>query len=287
MNAAPDVTRDRHRYLGSSDAAAALNMSPWRTAVELWLEKRGTLTPFEGNAATHWGQLLEPLLRQEYADLTGRSVRLPLERIDHPTVRFVAAHPDGITNDGRLLELKTARTSEGWGVPGTDEIPECYTIQVQHQLMVTQLPIADVAVLFGGSDFQLYEVPADRELQANILEGEIDFWQFVTSGEQPPLDYRTPRAVAIVKRLYPGTDGRTVDADEHCVRVRAELETAKELLDAATNGRDAALAELLNVMGESALLRFPDGRALRRQLTTRKEYVVAANQFISTRWVKC
>lgn len=282
----PDVTIDRRKFIGSSDAAPALNLSPWRTAVDLWLEKCGTLLPFEGNAATRWGKLLEPLLRQEYADLTGRSVRVPQKRIDHREVRFIACHPDGITDDGRLLELKTARTSEGWGEPGTDEIPEHYTIQVQHQLLVTQLPVADVAVLFGGSDFQVYEVRGDRELQDYIVEAEIEFWGFVESHTAPPIDYRAPGALAAVKRLYPGTNGLTVEADAGCLESRARIESAKELLEAATEGRDRALAQLLEFMGEAALLRFADGRALRRQLTSRREYVVAAREFMATRWVK-
>lgn len=286
MNAAPDVTRDRHQFIGSSDAAAALDLSPWRSMIDLWLEKRGDLPPLEETPAMRWGKLLEPTIRQEYADTTGRSVRVPPRRIDHPEVRFIAAHPDGVTDDHRLLEIKTARTTEGWGMPGTAEIPDCYIIQVQHQLMVMQLAVADVAVLFGGSDFQLYEVPGDRELQDDILEGEIEFWSFVESNRQPPLDYRTPGALRIVKRLYPGTDGTTVDADAACLEMRAIIETSRAMLDGAAEARDSAMAQLLDYMGSAALLRFPDGRALRRQQVTRKEYVVAANQFISTRWVK-
>lgn len=285
INQHPDVTRDRHLYIGSSDAAAAMNLSPWQTAVDLWLEKRGASPPFEGNAATRWGKLLEPLLRQEYAEQTRRAVYLPQERLVHPEVTFIAAHPDGITDDGRLLELKTARSAEDWGEPGGDEIPTPYTIQVQHQLMVTQLPVADVAVLVGGSDFRLYEVPADRELQGDILEAEVEFWRFVEQGIQPPLDFSAPHVLAVVRKLYPGTNGQTVDADESCIKAREELETAKELLEASTEARDAALARLLYFMQDAALLRFPDGRALRRQYTSRKEYTVAANEFISTRWV--
>lgn len=282
----PDVTRDRHLYLGSSDAAPAMNLSPWRSAVELWLEKRRRAAPIEETAAMRWGKLLEPLLRQEYADLTGRRVRVPPERIPHPELSFIAAHPDGITEDRRLLELKTARTSEGWGEPGSDEIPEYYTIQVQHLLMVAQLPVADVAVLFGGSDFQLYEVPADRELQDGILEAEVAFWQFVENDTEPPINYEAPGALAVVRKLYRGTNGQTLAADAGCIDARGKLEHAKELIEYHAELRDEALARLLHFMGESALLRFPDGKALRRQLTSRKEYVVAANQFMATRWVK-
>jgi predicted phage-related endonuclease len=219
-------------------------------------------------------------------EVTGRTVTVPEKRIVHPHVGYIAAHPDGITGDGRLVEIKTARSTENWGTPGTDEIPQAYTIQVQIQMMVTQIPICDVPVLFGGSDFQLYEVASDSELQAAILEALAEFWGHVQRGEPPPIDYRSAHALAVLKRLYPGTDGTTVDADERCIQVRAELETAKGFLDKATESRDAAQAELLDYMKNAALLRFPDGKALRRQLTSRREYVVKASEFIATRWVR-
>jgi putative phage-type endonuclease len=283
---AVDVRRDRHKFIGASDAPPVLNVSPWRGPVDVWAEKRQLVPLWEGNDATHWGKLVEPLLRQEYAEVTGRSVRLPQQRITHPELSFIACHPDGLTNDGRLLELKTARTSEGWGEAGSDAIPEMYTIQVQHLLCVTQLPVADVAVLFGGSDFQLYEVPADRELQEAIVEAEVEFWGFVESGERPPLDYRAPGSLTVIKKLYPGTNGTTVEADERCLRSRFEIESCKEQIEAASESRDASLAQLLDFMGEAAFLKFPDGKALRRQLTQRKAYEVRANEFIATRWVK-
>jgi len=60
-----------------------------------------------------------------------------------------------ITDSGRLVEIKTARSADGWGEAGTDEVPQEYLIQVQHYLAVTALPVADVAVLFGGQEFRL------------------------------------------------------------------------------------------------------------------------------------
>lgn len=286
MSALPDVTRDRHLFIGSSDAAAALNMSPWRTAVGLWLEKRGEALPIEESAAMRWGKLLEPVLREEYAALTGRTVRTPPDLFKHREFAFIGAHPDGIADDERLVELKTARTSDGWGEPGTDQIPDHYLLQVQHLLMVLQLRVADVAVLVGGSDFLLFTVAASPELQRDILQGEVAFWEFVESGTPPPIDYQSPGALRIVKQLYPGTNGLTIDADAQCIEYREQFEAAKEMIDAGDQARDSALAKLLAVMGESALLRFPDGRALRRQFTKRKAYGVAASEFVATRWVK-
>ena len=43
-------------------------------------------------------------------------------------------------------------------------------------MAVTGFVVADVAVLIGGSDFRLYEVPADAELQQMLVDAEAEFW---------------------------------------------------------------------------------------------------------------
>jgi len=44
MNELPTIPRaepDRSRFLGGSDAAAVMGLSPWATPVELWMKKTG------------------------------------------------------------------------------------------------------------------------------------------------------------------------------------------------------------------------------------------------------
>lgn len=275
----------RARGIGSSDAAAAIGLNPYFTAVELWQEKRGLAPAFLGNEATKWGKLLEPAVRQEYAEQTGRVVRLPADTLVHPEHEWVVCHPDGITDDRRLYEGKTARFGDGWGEPGTDQIPEHYLVQVQHALMVTLLPVADVAVLIGGQDFRLYEVPADVQLQAAILDAEAEFWQHVTEGTRPPLDYTSPGAIAVLKKLYPGTNGLTVLADESCGCARELFEAAQAEGKRNKAAEAEAKAVLLDYMGEASVLRFPDGRCLRRAKIARAGYTVEPTSYIDARWI--
>jgi putative phage-type endonuclease len=275
----------RRGFIGGSDAAAALDMNPYLSAVELWERKTGRAVEFSGNDATHWGKLLEGVVRQEYAERTGRVVRLPERAIMHATVPYVGCHPDGITDDGRLYEGKTARFADGWGESGTDEIPHHYLIQVQHNMMCCQLSVAEVAVLIGGQEFRLYEIPADRELQESILDGEIMFWQHVERDEPPAIDLESPGALEILKRLYTGTNGRVLTADEECERHYAAYLAATAQCKAADTAAKMHKAALLAFMEEAAVLKFKDGKCLRRQLMQRKGYVVDPTQFIDTRFV--
>ncbi|QEM67530.1 YqaJ viral recombinase family protein [Geobacter sp. FeAm09] len=177
--------RARRSGIGGSDAAAVLGVSRYATAYQVYLDKRGELPEQPESPAMFWGRALEPAIRRCYADATGRTVRVPGRIVRHPHRPYLLATLDGITDDGRVLEIKTARSAEGWGEPGSDEIPEAYLCQVQHYLMVTGLETADVAVLIGGQDFRLYEVGADRELQDLMAGQEAEFWGRVERGEPP------------------------------------------------------------------------------------------------------
>jgi len=274
---------ERYTGIGGSEAPAALGLSPWKTPLELFLDKREQRVT-TANEAMRWGQLLEPVIRQEYAERTGRIVRMPPGTIRHGKFKFMLAHFDGVTDDQRIFEAKTARSSEGWGPSGSDEIPHHYLIQVQHYLAVTGFAIADVAALIGGNDFRIYEVPADAELQELIIDGEATFWAAFLRGEPPEPDYESDRALDIVRRLYPGTDGSTIQADFDDTSIRVAYE---ECLNQQSNSERLAKsmkAQLLAKMGNAARMVFDDGVQLRRQLVQRKEHTVKATEYMDARF---
>jgi len=176
---------ERRTGVGGSDAAPVLGMSKYKSPLDVYLDKRGEVGDGEDNEAMLWGRVLEAPIRQQYAERTGRIVTVPTKMLRHPVHKFMLANLDGVTDDNRLLEVKTARSGQEWGEVGSDEVPIAYLLQVQHYLSVTAMPVADVAVLIGGSDFRIYEVPADHELQEMIIEAEAAFWQNVQRGVSP------------------------------------------------------------------------------------------------------
>lgn len=176
---------ERRKGIGASEAGSACGVSPWKSPYQLWLEKRGEIPPQKDSESLYWGRALEPVIRQRYADETGRTVKLvnTFKSEKHP---FMFASPDGIIEgEPRGLEIKTSRNDDGWGEPGTNEIPEVYLCQIQHQMIVVGLIVVDVPVLIGGSDFRIYEVPADPELQELIIDKETAFWRMVQKGTPP------------------------------------------------------------------------------------------------------
>lgn len=279
--------KERMRGIGGSDAPALLGLSTRKTPLEIYLQKRGELAEEPDNAAMRAGRMLEPVVRQMYAEDTGRIVTQPKDMIVHAKHGFMIGHPDGlIPAERRLYEGKTARSDYGWGAPGTDEIPHEYVIQVQHYLCITGYEVADVGVLIAGSDFRIYEVPADRELQESIIEAEANFWPLVTRGEPPEPDWNAPHALRAVMALYPGTNGETLTATLEQEERRRVLEDAARRASIADSVVEGTKAMLLWDMGEAAVLKFSDGKVLRRKLTKRKGYEVAPTEFMDCRIAK-
>lgn len=279
---------ERHTGLGGSDAAPALGMSPYKSALELFLEKRDrpAASPVQ-LAAFRWGHLLEPVIRQEYATATGRIVRLPSSTLRHPKHNFMLAHLDGVTDDKRIVEVKTSRSSDGWGKSGSDEVRHDYLLQVQHYMAITGYVVADIAVLIGGNDFRIFEVPADRELQEMIIESEHDFWQMVERGEPPQPEWDRSDVLSLMRRLYPGTDGSTVTATEDDVHYRKVFVNATDMAKSYATMADEAKAHLLRAMGNASRMIFAENQVqLQRKEIARREYVVPASKYIDARFSK-
>jgi predicted phage-related endonuclease len=165
---------------------------------------------------------------------------------------------DGVTDSGRLLEIKTARNAEGWGEVGTSDIPEAYLIQVQHYLTVTALSVADVAVLISGSDFRIYEVPADPELQDLIVGAESSFWRMVEAGEPPP-PKTAEDAMRRFRTVRPGASVTATQEIEDIVANLARMRTAAAELEGM---QDAHKALVMGFMGDAETLVDLKGNAL-------------------------
>lgn len=191
---------ERRLGLGSSDAPAILGISPWKTPLDVYLSKVDDAHPSEPNFAQQVGITLESAVAELFALATGRDVAPPTARIiRHPNHPWLLCSPDRFTrgDDGawQLLEIKTARSWDGWGETGTEEIPPHYYAQVQHQLLAAShwggcpgfhSESAIVAVLIGGCDLRWYPIAKADDFCEMMFLRLAYFWQHHVEQLVPP-----------------------------------------------------------------------------------------------------
>lgn len=108
----------RNGGIGSSDAAAALGLSPYKSPLELWLEKtnRKPPTDLSQSEAVYWGTVLEAIIANVYAERTGNKVRRINAVLQHPEHHHMLANLDRAVGSDGVLEIKTAgpRSAPFW-----------------------------------------------------------------------------------------------------------------------------------------------------------------------------
>lgn len=205
LDSREDWLEKRKNTIGGSDASAIIGLNPWKSNVDLWLEKTGQTTPedISDKACIQYGSQAEMHLRG-------------LFRLDYPQFKveyvennlyinssFPWGHysADGwlFDENGRLgiLEIKTTEIlrsmqKEKWN----NQIPDNYYIQLLHGMMIME---ADFAVLkaqlktvFDGVPYlqtkhyviERAEVEGDIQI---LADAERDFWKHVVCGTKPAL----------------------------------------------------------------------------------------------------
>jgi putative phage-type endonuclease len=260
----------RQGGIGSSDAAAAVGLNPYKSQLELWLEKTGRGAAKEETTGMddpcYWGTLLEPYVATAYQQKTGCKVRRVNAVLQHPTFNFMLANLDREvvgSPDVQILECKTAGEfgSRLW----KDGVPEYVQLQVQHQLAVTGKAAADVAVLLCGQKLEIHRIERDDEVIARLIVLETTFWQCVEQGTPPPADGSESSARAL-RQLYPGND-TTLDfsQDEALCETFMSLSELKTELEDKGQLAEQCKQTIQQAMGDASRAVFPGGEVTFRR----------------------
>lgn len=191
--------------IGGSDASAILGLNPYKTNQELWMEKKGQMSPVDisGKSYVKYGNDAEPLLRALFAlDYPEYKV----EYYDNNMIinkKYPWAHAslDGelMDPDGRrgILEIKTTNILQSMQWEKWDNrIPDNYYIQVLHYLLVTEYDFVvlkaqlkrvrdgEVRLTTKHYHIEREEVLSDIKM---LKEEEEEFWHSLQSGQEPGL----------------------------------------------------------------------------------------------------
>lgn len=258
---------DRRAGIGGSDAAAILGISPFRTALEVWAEKRGLVESRVDTPAMEWGRRLEVAVREKYQEATGRRV-LPGQREQHPLHEWMFATLDGVSvapgDERRVLECKTARAPDGrWAdlYPGDedrdcgDRVPDYYYAQVQHYLAVTGLERADVAVLFRAApEFRIYPILRNEEFIERLIAAEERFWRRYVLPGDPPEPGGSEQDARILAALHPTDTGEVIAGGAAEVALLESLRSARAAAATAERIATALENQVKARMGDATIL---------------------------------
>lgn len=191
---------ERRQWLGASEVAAALGLSPYMTPNELFWLKRPDLIAEHvepeqlDTEAIRNGNMTEEI-NILYAERKGGWKTGELIKQGQYIKEFIRATPDGFDPaKGIVVEAKyTGKLDEElWGESDTDVVPQSYFVQCLTQMFCTGASECHLYVIFPsfhGFNHQRYIIrmdEANQELFSKIYERAESFWKNHVEAGIPP-----------------------------------------------------------------------------------------------------
>jgi len=215
--------KKRKESIGSSDAAAILGLSRWKTPLEVWSEKTGAVEPedISDKLPIIIGNELEDVVAKLFTLKTGKKVHRVNETVYDKEFPFLAVNLDRrVVGEDAVLEAKTcgAWAAKEWS--GEEDIPQEVIVQVLFQLMVTGKQRGYAAVLIGGNqDFRWRVVERDEKVIRQIRVKCVEFWQkYIVPRVMPQVV--TKDDAPVLYRLFPhGQEVAAIELGEEVNRL--------------------------------------------------------------------
>lgn len=296
MALTPEQLELRRSGIGGSDASVVLNINPFRTPLHLFYDKRPDLAPVvakesepdEENASLKWGSYLEDPICDAYSDKTGYKLIRQNQMLRSEKNPFMIANLDRriVGEDRRIgFEAKSDAFGYGWGPDGSDEIPPYIMVQVQHYLAVTGWDEFHLGCLIGNRDFRTYRIMPIEDIMVQLIDAERDFWDRVQAGVAPEMHYEHRATTALLKQLYPGTNGSVIrlpDIAQAYADAMKDASDQRKMFDDVVQGCKNRIAMLL---GEASAGVLPDGSCFTRKEVKRASYTVEESSYMDMRRV--
>lgn len=287
-----DLT-DRRQYIGGGDAACIAGHDKYKQPLQLYKEKRGEFgeVDLSDNDSVHFGVMFEDLVANEWAIRNNAKVRRDRIGKVHPDYPWCGGHIDRKVegrNEGLECKNRSFRVAQHYGEQGSDEVMPSDLVQSMHYMAVTGWERWHVAVYFGGPDFRMYTIERDEAFIAQLLDLEHEFWRSIQDGNAPALDMDHGTTGELLGRLYPGTDGSTIELPQQVLHWKAVADEAAALAKQHQAVADGARLHMKSLMGNAAVGVLPDGsgNGFTRKVVKRKGFTVDATEYVDFRFKK-
>jgi putative phage-type endonuclease len=216
----PEWHQARLGGIGGSEIAAVLGLSKFESHFSLWHRKLGRIPERPQNPDQEWGTRLEPVILQAFVDRhpeltvntqpgTWRNDERPWQ-IANPDALFFEPYGKGRDADG-IVEAKNVndRIAYEWD----NGPPPYYVAQARWYLDTFGLDRAVIAALFGGSDYQEFEIRPDPDDTTLMRAVGAAFMHSLEQGRRPDIDAHGATYEAL-RHLPDGVIDDRVEVDE-------------------------------------------------------------------------
>lgn len=166
----------RKQGIGGSDAGAICGVNPYRSALNVYVDKTSDASEGTDSEAMRQGRDLEEYVAERFMEETGLKVRKSNFLYRSEAYPFMQANVDRIIiGENAGLECKTASaySAEKWS---DGAVPESYQIQCAHYMSVMGWDCMYIACVILGKDFKIVKLDRDENLIRDLIEIEKDFW---------------------------------------------------------------------------------------------------------------
>lgn len=275
---------DRNKWLGGSDCAAVLGVSPYDTPVEMWQKKTGrasneAIDPAQQKRFDR-GHRLEPVIREMTIDkLQSMGLRVELlacnQRYADPEHPFLSCEIDfelrlwgTVEIDGNDVVFAgesinadaksvTGFARKKWGEVDSSDVPIEYAAQFQMGLMITDRATCLVAALRSFDDVDIFWCLRDEETIKAMRLKLVSFWLDHVLADVPP----DPYTFDDICSLFSSDNGLSIEATAEIAEKVADLDKIRKQVTEWEKAEEALKMEIADFIRPNAALTV-DGRVI-------------------------
>lgn len=240
----------RRKGIGGSDAGAICGLNPYRSAIDVWMDKTSSKIKEESESeAMRVGRDLEDYVASRFCEATGKKVRRRNAMMQHDDLPFMLANIDReVVGENALLECKTANAygKDRWA---NGKCPDSYEIQCHHYMAVTGAEKVYLACLIMGIDFVIVEIERDEEIIQMLEEREKEFWEGYVRTKTMPPPSGSDADEDVIKELYAASHPGEVDLPEFKYKLQRIDEIDNQTKELSEE-KNAIKQEIMLEMGE-------------------------------------
>ena len=202
--------KHRQAGIGGSDASCIAGLNPWKSAIQLYMDKKEENPQEQKSLRMELGNRLEGLVAELFTEATGLKVRNVNGILKNDKYPFALANIDrAIVGEKAFLECKTTNS---YALKEWEEgVPAHYEIQCLHYMAITGATHCYISALIGNSDFIWHKIERDQETIDYLMQIEKDFWENNIEKDVVPMPDGSDAYSEYLKKKYDKSNGQVIE----------------------------------------------------------------------------